>query len=94
MFHDKPFKSLSGGEKTITAILLRILYARLLAPSMRLNLLLLDEPTSNLDSTRTNHIRELLTKLNSKLNTQLIIVTHDSEISTENSNIININKFI
>lgn len=94
VFHDKPFKSLSGGEKTITAILLRILYARLLAPSMRLNLLLLDEPTSNLDSTRTNHIRELLTKLNSKLNTQLIIVTHDSEISTENSNIININKFI
>ena len=94
LFHNKPFKSLSGGEKTISAILLRILYARLLAPSMRLNILLLDEPTADLDSVRVGYLRELITKLNSMLNIQLIIVTHDSEMIPEQANIININRSI
>ena len=94
LFHNKPFKSLSGGEKTIAAILLRILYARLLSPSMRLNILLLDEPTADLDSIRVGYLREMCQKLNSLLNIQIIVVTHDSEMIPESANIININRSI
>lgn len=91
LFQDRAFKSLSGGEKTIAAILLRILYARLLAPSMKLNMLLLDEPTADLDSVRVGYLRQLLTNINKTLNMQIIIVTHDSEVIPENANTITIN---
>lgn len=91
LFHNRPFRSLSGGEKTIAAILLRILYAKLLAPSMRLNILMLDEPTADLDSVRVGYLKELLYKINTMLNMQIIIVTHDEQVIPENANIININ---
>lgn len=90
-FHGRLFRSLSGGEKTIVAILLRILYSRLIAPTMRLNILLLDEPASELDEIRIGYLRELLNKINSIMNMQIIMVTHDSMSIPENANVINFN---
>ena len=90
-FHGRLFRSLSGGEKTIVAILLRILYARILTPNMRLNVFLLDEPTADLDSVRVNYLRELITKISSVMNMQIIVVTHDEQMIPENVNVINFN---
>lgn len=92
LFHDRPFRSLSGGEKTIAAILLRILYARLLAPSMKLNILMLDEPTADLDSIRVGYLRQMLSRISNMLKIQVIIVTHDAEVIPDDANLISINR--
>lgn len=86
LFHNRQFRSLSGGEKTIAAILLRILYGKLLSHSMKLNVFLLDEPSADLDSIRVGYLRELLTKISKSLNIQIIVVTHDSEMIPEKAN--------
>ena len=90
LFHGRLMRSLSGGEKTIASIILRVLYARLLSPSMKLNILMLDEPTADLDSIRIMHLRQLLQKLNKLLNIQIIVVTHDNMLIPENCKVINI----
>lgn len=64
-------KNLSGGE------LKRILIARSMINSPEL--LILDEPTSDLDKNTTMEIMDLLKKINSK-GTALIIVTHELDI--------------
>ena len=64
-------KNLSGGE------LKRVLIARSMINSPEL--LILDEPTSDLDKNTTMEIMDLLKKINSK-GTALIIVTHELDI--------------
>ena len=64
-------KNLSGGE------LKRMLIARSMINSPEL--LILDEPTSDLDKNTTMEIMDLLKKINSK-GTALIIVTHELDI--------------
>ena len=64
-------KNLSGGE------LKRVLIARSMINSPKL--LILDEPTSDLDKNTTVEIMDLLKKINSK-GTALIIVTHELDI--------------
>lgn len=64
-------KNLSGGE------LKRVLIARSMINSPEL--LILDEPTSDLDKNTTIEIMDLLKKINSK-GTALIIVTHELDI--------------
>ena len=64
-------KNLSGGE------LKRVLIARSMINSPEL--LILDEPTSDLDKNTTMEIMDLLKKINSK-GTALIIVTHKLDI--------------
>ena len=66
-FHE----NLSGGE------LKRVLIARSMINSPEL--LILDEPTSDLDKNTTMEIMDLLKKINSK-GTALIIVTHELDI--------------
>lgn len=91
MFHGRAFRSLSGGEKTIASILLRVLYARLLAPSIRINLLMLDEPTADLDSIRVGYLRQMLFKISKMMNMQIIMVTHDESVIPDQANLIVIN---
>ncbi len=62
-----PFASLSGGQRQ------RALVARALCS--RPELLLLDEPTSNVDTLVESHLWELLRKLNRSMT--ILMVTHD-----------------
>ena len=63
----RPFSALSGGQRQ------RVLIARALASEP--DLLLLDEPTSNLDQTVERQIYELLGKLNERLT--VVLVSHN-----------------
>lgn len=66
--HQKAWK-LSGGETQKVAL------ARAL--SFRPSLLLLDEPTANIDPATTGEIEEMLLKINREEETTILIVTHN-----------------
>jgi len=66
-FRQKPFSELSGGQQR------RLLIARALVS--RPKILLLDEPTANLDANSEKDLYELLRKLNKDLT--IILVSHD-----------------
>lgn len=68
---DKPVMQLSSGERQRLALL------RLL--SNRPRVLLLDEPTANLDPENTRRIEELVTEYRRKHDAAVIWVSHDSE---------------
>jgi len=68
----------SGGERSIACLALRIAFALVLAPHLRI--LILDEPTANLDA---NSIAELTATLRERISEfmdQTIIITHVPEL--------------
>jgi len=71
---------LSGGEMQRVAI------ARALAG--RPQVLIADEPTGNLDSRRSNEIKDLLVRLNREHGITIILVTHNLELAKIGSRVI------
>lgn len=82
---DRQINQLSGGQ------LKRVLIARTLV--MKPHLLLLDEPTTNLDSVSKKQILSLLREINK--NATIILVTHDLEVVyNHRKNLIYLNKYL
>lgn len=73
---------LSGGQNQRVAIARSLIYE----PS----LLLLDEPTGNLDRKNSNEIIEILKYFNHTSNQTIILVTHDESVTLESDRIITI----
>lgn len=73
---------LSGGQNQRVAIARSLIYE----PS----LLLLDEPTGNLDRKNSNEIIEILKYFNHISNQTIILVTHDESVALESDRIITI----
>ena len=73
-FADVPVGQLSGGEQQ------RVAVARALANSPRV--LLADEPTGNLDSTRARELLALLREMVDRDKLTVMLVTHDHELAS------------
>ena len=88
-------ESLSGGEQVSIALSLRLGMAHLLGAS-NLNIMILDEPTTHLDSERRKALVGVLSQLASirgeEASMQFIIISHDAEIF-EDSSVENIYNF-
>ncbi|MCB9480288.1 MAG: metal ABC transporter ATP-binding protein [Desulfobacteraceae bacterium] len=74
-FIKQPFYALSGGQKQ------RVLIARALISDPEI--LILDEPTSNVDSETEDNFISLLKELNEKNNKTIIMVSHDMGFVSE-----------
>tara|TARA_Y100000768_G_scaffold51758_1_gene33956 strand:+ start:1131 stop:1817 length:687 start_codon:yes stop_codon:yes gene_type:complete len=70
---------LSGGQQQRVAIARAIVHHP--------KVILCDEPTGNLDSTTSNTVMDLLKEINDKLGTTFLLVTHDQEIASKCSRI-------
>lgn len=82
---NKSFMELSGGQKQ------RVLLARALCANKKI--LILDEPSSNLDVNITKDFFALLKKINSEKNITIIMVLHDVKEALKNAkNILHLGK--
>ncbi len=69
----------SGGERVIASLVMRIALSVVLAPNLKL--LVLDEPTPNLDSNTIENLTEVLRTKITELFEQVFIVTHDERMT-------------
>jgi DNA repair exonuclease SbcCD ATPase subunit len=76
----------SGGERMLAALVLRLAFAKILAPQF--NILILDEPTHNLDDAAINTLMLALQEHLSEFLEQLFIVTHEEKLAEVGDNII------
>lgn len=70
--------SLSGGERSAVALTLRIAFSLVLARN--LSILILDEPTHNLDETAVTKLSEMMHEHLSGLINQVFLITHDKRM--------------
>ena len=79
----------SGGERMLAALALRLAFAKILAPQF--NILMLDEPTHNLDNAAINTLMLALQEHLPEFLEQLFIVTHEEKLAEVGNNIIRLN---
>jgi DNA repair protein SbcC/Rad50 len=78
----------SGGERMLASLAVRIAFARVLAPS--LSLLILDEPTHNLDDKAISTFIDVVQNKVSDFLDQIFIVTHEEKLAENADNVIRI----
>ncbi|MBN2095220.1 MAG: AAA family ATPase [Candidatus Aenigmarchaeota archaeon] len=69
----------SGGERAIASFVMRVALSIILAPNLKL--LILDEPTHNLDAETIENLTEILRTKMTDLIDQIFIVTHDERLA-------------
>jgi len=69
---------LSGGERSAAALCIRIAFALVL--TKQLSMLILDEPTHNLDSSAVEKLSEMLRDNLPELVEQIFVITHDKQL--------------
>ena len=69
---------LSGGERSAAALCIRIAFALVLTKN--LSMLILDEPTHNLDTNAVAKLSEMLREQLPKLVGQIFVITHDKQL--------------
>ena len=74
----RPVENLSGGEKTVLSIALRLALAKVLTGRIP-RFMILDEPTQNLDQETRSVIFDIIKRIAGGMD-QVIVVTHDEEI--------------
>ncbi len=68
----------SGGERSIAALTLRIAFSLVLAPQLRI--LVLDEPTANLDENGISKLSETLREKTGEFLDQIFLITHEPRL--------------
>ena len=68
----------SGGERSIAALTLRIAFSLVLAPQLRI--LVLDEPTANIDENGISKLSETLRERTGEFLDQIFLITHESRL--------------
>ena len=76
----------SGGERMLASLAAKIAFARVLAPT--LNMLVLDEPTHNLDEKAVKNFIEVLHEKVSEFIDQIFIITHDERLAESANKVI------
>ena len=76
----------SGGERMLASLAVKISFARVLAPN--LNMLILDEPTHNLDETAVKNFINVLNEKISEHIDQMFIITHDERLAESASKVL------
>ncbi len=70
--------SVSGGERASMILALKVAFSVVLAP--HLSMLILDEPTHNLDSNSVKALCEILREKLPKIIKQVVVITHDENL--------------
>lgn len=68
----------SGGERSIAALTLRIAFSLVLAPQLKI--LVLDEPTANIDEAGVYKLAETLRERTGEFLDQIFLITHESRL--------------
>ena len=76
--------SLSGGEKQRVSIIRSVIN--------KPKLILADEPTGSIDEENKNKVFSLFESISNDLNTSILIMTHDNNVSNISNNILNLSK--
>ena len=72
----------------LASLAVRIAFARILAPG--LSLLILDEPTHNLDDKAVQTLTEIIQEKISNMLDQIFIITHDERLAEAADNVVRI----